>query len=150
FIQKVGKEKAKKYYEANKKAAEYIEECINLHQIDCDYTKENAYIYTNSNDYLEKLKKEEEAYKILEIDGEFVESIPLELAHKGALVMYNQAQFHPLHYLTYLIHYIKQNGGEIYEQSVATKMEEGEQTTIHFRNGVKVTAKYIISASHFP
>ncbi|MEK3886792.1 FAD-dependent oxidoreductase [Bacillus sp. FSL K6-3431] len=150
LINQFGKEKAKLYYEANINAAANMEECMNLHGIECDYKKEDAYIFTTSKDYLQDLDNEAKAYQTLGIDGGITTDIPLDLKVKSALVMYNQARFHPLHYLSHLINYIKENGGEVYERSVATHMEDGEPATVHFKNEAKVTAKYVISASHFP
>ncbi|MBS4199374.1 FAD-dependent oxidoreductase [Bacillus sp. FJAT-49732] len=151
FIQHFGEEKARLYYEANKEAAEHIAELIHLHGIDCDFKKEDAYVYTNSNDSIQKLKNEYEAYKRLGIEGEYVDSLPLDIGNiKGAVVMKNQAQFHPLHYLTQLVDFIKESGGEIYEQSVATHMDISEKPIVHLRNGAKITAQHVISASHFP
>ncbi|MBS4217435.1 FAD-dependent oxidoreductase [Bacillus sp. FJAT-49711] len=150
FIQHFGEDKARLYYEANKEAAEQIVEIINLHGIDCDFKKEDAYVYTNSSDNVQKLKKEYEAYKRLGIEGEYTETIPLGGNIKGAVIMKNQAQFHPLHYLSHLVEYIKESGGEIYEQSVATHMDIDDKPIIHLRNGAKVKAQHVISASHFP
>ncbi|MCM3109450.1 FAD-dependent oxidoreductase [Lederbergia lenta] len=150
LIQHFGKEKARLYYEANLNAAKYIENNIDLHGIECEYRKEDAYLYTTSSDYLADLEKEAEAYRKLGIDGEYTESIPLDLNVKAAVIMKNQAQFHPLQYVTRLLDYIKENGGEIYENSVATRMEDGNPAIVHFKNESKVTAKYVISSSHFP
>lgn len=150
LIQHFGKEKAKLYYEANLHAAKYIENNIKLHGIECEYKKEDAYLYTSSSEYLADLEKEAKAYSSLGIDGEFIENIPLDVNVKGAVVMKNQAQFHPLQYMKKLVGYIKENGGQIYEDSVATRMEDGNPATVYLRNEAKVTAKYVISCSHFP
>ncbi|MBS4194374.1 FAD-dependent oxidoreductase [Bacillus sp. FJAT-49870] len=150
FIQHFGEDNARLYYEANKEAAEQIAEIINLHGIDCDFKKEDAYVYTNSNDKVQSLKKEYDAYKRLGIDCEYLDNISLDGNIKGAVVMKNQAQFHPLHYLSHLVNYIKESGAEIYEQSVATHLDIGDKPIIHLRNGAKVTANHVISASHFP
>ncbi|MBS4176746.1 FAD-dependent oxidoreductase [Lederbergia citrea] len=150
LISHFGEESAKQYFEANENARRFIEECINLHGIECGYGKEDAYVYASSKDHVKDLKKEADAYERLGIDGGFTEEIPLSINAVGAVVMKNQAQFHPLQYLSKLIDFIKENGGVIYEQSVATQMENGNPAVVHFRNGVKVKAKYVVSASHFP
>ncbi|MFK4997850.1 NAD(P)/FAD-dependent oxidoreductase [Bacillus sp. N9] len=150
LIQQIGEDGAKLYYEANARAAEYIKTNIDYQRIDCQFQQEDAYIYTNATDQIDKLKREAEAYEKLGIEGGFTNEIPLNIPVKAAVVMKDQAQFHPLHYLTRLIQYIKENGGEIYEQSVATHMEEGDVATVFFRDGHKVRAKYVVSASHFP
>ena len=42
-----------------------------------------------------RFKKKSKAYEKLNIDGELVDTIPLEIKVKNALIMKNQAQFHP-------------------------------------------------------
>ncbi|HEY4551940.1 MAG TPA: FAD-dependent oxidoreductase [Bacillaceae bacterium] len=150
LIQKLGEEKARLYYQANKEAGEFVEQVIKLHGIECDFRKEDAYVYTNSADYLKDLDKEAKAYETLGIDGGFVEDIPLQIANKGAVVMKNQAQFHPLKYLTFLVEYIQENGALIYENTVVNGMDEGDTMTVKTKNGSNVQAKYVIAASHFP
>lgn len=148
FIRNFGEENARLYYQANQEAQTFIEDCIHLHGIDCQFRQEDAYVFTQSPDYIEKLQKEAEAYQKLGINGHFTENIPLELPVNGAVVMKNQAQFHPLQYLKQLLQYITDHGGQIFEKTVATKLDG--PNTVLFRNGQKVTAKYVISASHFP
>ena len=151
LITNFGEEQARRYYQANIQAGEFIEQCIQLHGIDCEYRKENAYVYTNSKDYISDLKKEAEAYRTLGIDGELVEDISLPIPTMGAVMMKNQAQFHPLQYLEQLLEYIKESGAQIFENTVATHMTDGDDSTIvHMKKGAKVKAKYVISASHFP
>ncbi|MFC5463411.1 FAD-dependent oxidoreductase [Lederbergia graminis] len=150
FIQHFGVENAKLYYEANRLARNQMEKWITTLGIECDFQQEDAYIYTNDSNYIDNLKKEAEAYKSIGIEGGFVEDIPMDIANQGAIVMKNQARFHPVQFLTHLLQEIKEMGGEIYENSVATKMEEGNPSVVHFRNGNKVSANYVISASHFP
>lgn len=150
LITHFGEEKAALYYQANHNASGTIQELIKLHGINCDYRHEDAYVYTNDEQYVQKIKQEAEAYEKLGIAGGFIEQLPLDLQIKAAVVMKRQAQFHPLHYLASLLTYIEENGGEIYENTIATKMEQGNPATVHIRNGVKVVANYVISASHFP
>ncbi|MGE8206440.1 FAD-dependent oxidoreductase [Heyndrickxia sp. NPDC080065] len=150
FIQNIGKENARLYYEANSEAIQFIKNTIQEHGIDCDFSEEDAYIYTNSVEYVSKLLKEEEAYKELGIDGEIVDQIPLDFQVISALVMRNQAQFHPLKYLKPLINYIQNAGGLIFENTTATDVDYGDQPVVITREGMRVTCKYVCACSHFP
>lgn len=150
LIQHIGLEKAKLYYEANTEAIHFIRNTIKENKIDCDFSDETAYIYTNSDQNLNKLHKEMGAYKKIGIDGEFLDTIPLGFSVKGALSMQNQAQFHPLKYLTQLVQYIIENGGQIYENTTAIDIKHGDNQHIITRDGHNISCQKVIACSHFP
>ena len=150
LINHFGMEQTKLYYQANMEARKFIEECIQLHGIECEFQTEDAYIYTNDQTEVTKLKKEAKAYEALGIDGGYIDKIPLTIPIIGAVVMKDQAQFHPLKYLDHLLKYIQEAGAQIYENTVAIDMVNGDPATVNIKNGAKVRAKYVISASHFP
>ena len=150
LIQNLGKEQARLYYEASTEAIQFIKETIKEHGIECDFSEEDAYIFTNSEEYIPKLKTEEQAYKELGINGELVEQLPIDYSVKAALVMRSQAQFHPIKYLKPLIEYIQQSGGLIFEHTTATDVDYAEYPIVITRGGPKVKCKYVCACSHFP
>jgi len=150
LIQQHGVDQAKLYYEANREAIDYIKELVEKHSIDCDFSSQDAYVYGNTEQSVQQIKSELQAYKELNIEGEYVDSIPFSIPCQAALIMKDQAQFHPLKYLTELIPSILENGGTLYEQTTAMKIVEDEKLTILLRNGHKLSANKIIVASHFP
>src|SRR5690625_5202497 len=117
LINHFGEENAKLYYEANKQAKNFIENTIEEHKIHCNYTSEDAYIYTESNDYITKLENEYEAYEKLNIEGALTVKTDLPFTVKKALKMSNQAHFHPTEYLKSLLQACENNGVKIYEQT---------------------------------
>lgn len=150
LLTKMGKSKARLYYEANINALHFMEQTIEKHHINCEFSKQDAYVYATSEECAHKIEKEAEAYKALSIDGELLEDIPLHIPIKNAVVMRNQAQFHPLKYLTELVQHITAQGGNIFEQTTAVSIEAGKRPTVLTREGHRVTANYILSCSHFP
>lgn len=150
LISNLGEEKARLYYEANDKARQFIKDTVQQHNIQCDFTEEDAYLYTNSADNLHKLTKELEAYKKLGIPGEYVQSIPLPVPIKAALVIRNQAQFHPLRYLKTLVEQFIEAGGVIYENTTADDVEKGSYLQIITKDGHRITCSYVVACSHFP
>lgn len=150
LIQHFGEEQAKMYYQSADSARAFIKETIESLSIQCDYLEQDAYIYTNSTEELSKLEKEAKAYHTLNISGRIVDTIPLDLPIKRAIVMDQQAQFHPIKYLLPLVEEILKNGGEIYENSTAIDVEPGSNPKVILRNGRTVTCKYVIAASHYP
>ncbi|WCN37293.1 FAD-dependent oxidoreductase [Aneurinibacillus uraniidurans] len=150
FMQTIGKERAALYYEANHHALNFIKSTVAEHKIECDLTEEDAYIYTNSDEYVSKLHDEFTAYQELGIDGEYVQSIPLSIPIKAAIVMKKQAQFHPVAYLSRLVQFIIDAGGSLYENTPAVNIEEGLQTKVITKDGHTVTCNNAIICSHFP
>ncbi len=150
FIAHLGEDKARLYYEAANDALQFIQNLVTEENIDCDFSTEDAYLYTTTNRGVTKLEKENAAYKTLGIEGGLVDSIPLKLPVKSALVMKNQAQFHPLKYLAHLVNTIVENGGKIFEHTVAVDIKDQQKPVIMTRNDASVTADHVVVASHFP
>lgn len=150
LIENMGLEKAKLYYEANKNAMEFIKVLAEQLDIDCELEKHDAILYAVADEYAEKVKKEHAAYQKIGIDCELVTSIPLPIPIKAALVMKDQYQFHPLQFFKKLIK--KMENVQIFENTTATDVEENqsEKVAVVTRDGFKVHADKVISASHFP
>lgn len=150
FVRNFGRNTARLYYEANIDALNFIKKTVEEHQIDCDFSEQDAYVYATTDEYARKLEKEAKAYETVGIDGGLVDSIPFNIEVKKALVMKNQAQFHPIKYLAHLIDIIKEKGGLIFEYTTAVDIETGEQPTVLTREGQRVTGSHVLSCSHFP
>ncbi|WP_226682764.1 FAD-dependent oxidoreductase [Sutcliffiella horikoshii] len=150
FIQHIGQEKAKLYYQANQEGLHFIRDLVDLKRIQCDFSEQNAYIYSQTEQDDQKVMKEFEAYQKLGIDGDLTYDIPFTLETKSVVVMKNQAQFHPLLYLKVLVDGIVEKGGEIYEHTVATDVEESRGLSVVTKNGAKIECEYIVAGSHFP
>lgn len=150
LINNFGEEKAKLYYEANIEAKNFIEETVQQLQIDCQFKKEDAFLYTNDEQYLEKLENERKAYEKLNIEHELTNIMPLNIQHKQALNMKNQAQFHPLTYLKELIKQCEKNGVQIYENTRAINVEYVKHPAIIIDDENRIICKYVVQASHYP
>lgn len=151
LITNMGKSKAHLYYEANMEALQFIKQTIETLNIDCGFQEEDAYVYATTEEYEKKIQKEVEAYEKLGIHGELVDELPFELDIKNAIVMYKQAQFHPLKYLVELLEDITKMGGQIYGNTTAVniKNDDGQPTVLTIDDHA-VTCKYVLVCSHFP
>ncbi|KRF65293.1 (2Fe-2S)-binding protein [Bacillus sp. Soil768D1] len=145
-----GEEKARLYYEANTEGMELIKGLIEEHSIECNLNVQDAYVYANTDEYKSKIQEELKAYQKLGIRGDYAEKIPFSIPCKAAVIMKDQAQFHPLKYLTALIPPILEAGGNIYERTTAMKIEDGKPPTVITETGHTIKSNHIIVASHFP
>ncbi|MCF3943418.1 FAD-dependent oxidoreductase [Oceanobacillus alkalisoli] len=150
LISNVGAEKAKLYYESNEAAKQYLKQMINQLDISCDYKEQDAILYATTKEYEAKIEREAKAYERLGIPGTLTTDIPLDIPIKNALIMKEQAQFHPVKFLQYIVQELKKKDVKIYEQTTAVKVEKGDNQKVVMRNGAQVLSKHILVASHFP
>lgn len=151
LISHFGEDKARLYYQANYEAMQFVKNIVKEQQIECDLTEEDAYVYTNSEVEMEKLLKEFKAYeKLGVVGGEYVSEIPIPVEAKAAVVMRNQAQFHPLKFLKHLVEAFTQLGGQIYENTTAVDIEEGSEPVVTTRDNHRIRCQQMIVSTHFP
>lgn len=151
LIDSVGKEQAKQYFESNEMAIKNIESIVQEEGIDCDFERQDAYVYTNDIEELEKIKLENEAVNSLGGKSEFVEKTGLPFGVLGAIKFPNQAQFNPVKYVRGLTDKIIENKGKIYIDTkvIDIKMDEDFYNVYTEKENV-VRAKFVIIASHYP
>jgi glycine/D-amino acid oxidase-like deaminating enzyme/nitrite reductase/ring-hydroxylating ferredoxin subunit len=151
LINHFGAEKAKLYYESHTNAIQFVQRTAVEKRFDCDFANEDAYIYAITEQYAEKLETEMAAYKRLGIPGELVQEIPFNINIENALVMRNQARYHPLKFLKGLLTEAVQAGCAVFENTTAMDVvDDDEQPQVITRDGYKVACKQLIVASHFP
>lgn len=151
LIKQEGLEQAKLYYEANEEASKLIKSIIEQHQIDCGYKEQDAYVFTNQEEYIQKLKNEISAYEKIGIKGAYVDSIPLKnISAIAAVRMDKQFQFNPLQYMKALVEQLKEAGCQLYEQTTAIDIDSDPQLIVKTERGATVTSKHIAICTHYP
>lgn len=150
LIHHFGTENAKAYYLANDEALQTMRRLIQELAIDCDFSDEDAFVYTTEEKNASKIEKELHAYEKLGIPGGQVNELPIGLPIHTGILMKNQAQFNPVKYLIPLVEKIQSMGGQIYEHTRAVDMEDGSPAKVITGDGHKITCKYAVSCSHFP
>jgi len=150
LITEMGEEKAKQYADANETAIDFIENTAKEYNIDCDFNRRLAYIYTNDDYYIDQIHKEAQAAVKLGLKANYTEDIPLPFSVKAALCFKNQAEFHPRKYLLPLAEKIPGEGSYIFENTRIIDVEKGDICTLTTDKGNKITSPKVIIASHFP
>lgn len=113
LIDSLGESMAKKYLYANQNAIENIAKIIEEEKIDCDFERQDSYVYTNNLDELEKIKLENEAVNSLGFKSEFVTFTPLPFDVLCAIKFPNQAEFNPMKYAYGLAKCITSSGSSV-------------------------------------
>lgn len=148
LLHEQGEELSSQYAQANESAIRMVKKIADAHKIDCDFSWQSAYLYTQQEKYRAQIEDEIKAARSLGIKAEFVEAINLPFQIKGAIKFPDQAQFHPLKFLKSLAKIIRENGGLIFEQTEASLIDENE--VVITKAGHKIKADRIIIASHYP
>lgn len=137
LIKSIGTQKAKKYLDANESALKkYSELCS---KIECEFERKDAYVYSLHDE--KKIEREVMAVQKLGLLAEYQKEIPLPFPVSGAIKFKNQAQFHPMEFISAIV-----NGLNIYENTIVREIKEDVVLTDYG----KVYAKKIIVATHFP
>lgn len=150
LIAHIGLEQTKKYFLSQQEAMHFIKRTIDKYQIDCGYKKQDAILYTNSPENSKKLTKEAEAYQKLNIPHRFNNQFPFSIPIEHALIMEDQAEFHPVAFLRVLIDKMAENGVHIYENTSAIDMDHHSDTIVRTDKEYDITAEHVIVASQFP
>lgn len=151
LIDSLGEEQAKQYLKANEKAIKNIENIVNDENIDCDFEKQDAYVYTQSNKDLKKIQEEVKALHSIGFESKYVEKIEAPIQILGAIKFKDQAQFNPVKYAKGLAQSITMRNGKIYENTkiVDVKGENGGYITVT-EDGKILKSKYVVIATHYP
>jgi glycine/D-amino acid oxidase-like deaminating enzyme/nitrite reductase/ring-hydroxylating ferredoxin subunit len=149
LLQHFGEAKARAYAEANQAAIDYIAQQALARHIDCDLERRMAWTWADTDEDLEKLRREAEAAERCGLPSRLSDAVPLPFATKGGLCFENQAQFHPLKYLLPIAQGIPGEGSHVFENTCALKVEQGEPCTVITRRG-SIRARDVILATHYP
>jgi glycine/D-amino acid oxidase-like deaminating enzyme/nitrite reductase/ring-hydroxylating ferredoxin subunit len=149
LIEKHGEEKARRYAGANEAAIDRIEAFVNEKNIECDFRRLPAYMYTEDKDVLSELEAEVAAAQKVGLPASFVREVPLPFPIKGAVRFDDQAQFHVRKYLLPLAEEIPGGGSYLFENTRALEVKEGLQCRVQTDRG-RVIAKDVIIATHIP
>ena len=137
LLRRFGENKARLYLEAQVRAGkEYAKLCQG---IDCDYETRDSYVYSLHD--REKIEKEALALRRLGVAAELSDARELPFSVAGAVLVKDQAQFHPLKFL-----YAIAKDLPIYEHTKIVELMPHKAST----NRGTISFDKLIVATHFP
>ncbi len=137
LVRKSGMETAAKYYYVNQQAIRDFAEIAK--SADCDFETQTAYTYSLQS--REKIEREFSVLQRLGAKTEIKYQSPLPIPFAAAVGLGEQAQFHPLKFLSHICKDL-----EIYEH---TRVTEFKPDYVRCEQG-RIQAQKIIVATHFP
>lgn len=145
-----GNEGARLAAQSHSAAIDKIESLVRELQIDCDFERVSGYLFAADDDSSKVLENEQEAAEEAGLNIEWIKHTPLPFPTGPCLHFPQQAQFHPLKYLSGLATALTKRGGKIYTQSHVESIESGKPAKATLANGVSITAGALIVATNTP
>lgn len=146
LVRQFGQTKSRLVAQASQAAIEYLGTVVRELNIECDFKSVPGYLYTEDADQIDTLKQEAKAAADLGLPVEFTTEVPLPFKTLGAAKFNNQAQFHPLKFITGLAQAITARGGQIFINSRVTDCPGTKLVTAHGT----VNAQDVVLATHTP
>jgi glycine/D-amino acid oxidase-like deaminating enzyme/nitrite reductase/ring-hydroxylating ferredoxin subunit len=133
-------------------AIDTIERIAHEEGIECDFARVDGYLIPVDDEYTPILEQERDAAVRAGLAG--VEVLPLvPLADWGpgpCLRFPDQAQFHPLKYLSGLARAIVRSDGEIYTGMHVESVEDGDVACVRTASGPEISAGAVVVATNVP
>ncbi len=152
-IEKVhGAEASRLTAESHTAAIEKVGEIVSREKIDCDFEWLDGFLFAATPDEVQLLEDELAAAHRAGLTGvEKLPRAPLDSFDTGTVLRFpRQAQFHPLKYLDGLTRAIKRDGGRIFGQTHATKIEGGQAARVETSHGPVVNSDVVVVATNTP
>jgi len=146
-----GEEGSRFIAESHTAAIDRIEEIITREAIDCGFERVDGFLFVPPGESTSVLDDELAASRRAGLRVEMVDRAPIDTFNTGpALRFSDQAQFHPLYYLTGLTTAIERDGGHIFTHTHAAEIEGGSEAKVRSASGVVVSCDAIVVATNTP
>ncbi len=150
LLNQYGIDFAKKYFNANQGAITEIERIIQENNIECDFEKQNSYVYTTDKTELEKIQEEIEALDRINPDAKLVNKSQLPFSIIKGIEFKNQAQFNPIKYIQGLVRKLEENKVRIFENTTCFDIKQDNEEYICYTENNTIKSKYVVIATHYP
>jgi glycine/D-amino acid oxidase-like deaminating enzyme/nitrite reductase/ring-hydroxylating ferredoxin subunit len=138
--------------ESHAEAIELIEEIALEEGIDCGFQRLDGFLFLAEGQQPELLERELEAARRAGCTGvELLPHSPLPTLNDAPCLRFpRQGQFHPLRYLTGLVHAIRRSGGRLFANTHARHIEGGPNARVETDAGHVIHAAHIVVATNSP
>lgn len=149
LIKKHGLTIARQYADANTAALEMIQDIIDKEKIECDWEREDNYVYTLDETQIDTFRKEADAAQKLGLPALFEADSPLPFDIKAAVRFKDQAKINAQSYVMGLAAAVDGKGCHVFEHSNVIGIRDGEDPRVRTSHGT-VYAMHIIVATNVP
>ena len=146
---RLGKEAAQNYAHANQAAVELVNTIVKKEKIDCEWAREDNYVYTTAKKPVELFKREAKISAELGLPATFETRAPLPFETVAAIKFKSQGKINTQKYLLGLAHFIDGGGSYVFENSNVNKIKDGSPGYVKTKKA-KIIANNIIVATNVP
>jgi glycine/D-amino acid oxidase-like deaminating enzyme/nitrite reductase/ring-hydroxylating ferredoxin subunit len=146
----LGEKTARAYAAAQTDAIEAVTATAFALDIDCDLERRPAYYYSTDPGQVDGLRAEAESAAAAGLPASFVTETPLPFPVAAAVRVDDQAQFHPRRYLLALAADLVARGGQVFERSRVTGLDQGGPCRLTTETGAVVNATDVVVATQYP
>lgn len=143
-----GRDGAATYGAAMEAAKETVASIVS-EGIDCDLRWRPAYVYATRPGERAVLETETRAAQDAGLPASMDDAVPLPFPTQGGMRFDDQVELHPYKYLLGLARELGAAGGEIFENTRATHVDESDVCTVRTEHGT-VRAKHVVVATLMP
>ncbi|MCW2999273.1 MAG: iron-sulfur binding oxidoreductase [Solirubrobacterales bacterium] len=150
LTRKFGADAAALYAGAQQDALRWLQATVTELAIDCDWRSRDAVTYTTQADRVSGIQEEFQAARAAGLPVRMTTDVDLPFAVRQAVVLGDQAEFHPRRYLLALAERFVAAGGRIAEGTQATKVHEDDEAPVVVTDHAQVSARHVVVATHAP
>jgi glycine/D-amino acid oxidase-like deaminating enzyme/nitrite reductase/ring-hydroxylating ferredoxin subunit len=127
-----------------------IESIVTEEEIDCDFERLDGYLFLAGKESQEDFEREWQAALRAGLPVEKLNRSPFDFEFGPCLRFAQQAQFHPLKYLSGLARAIKRAGGRLFSDTEAKEIKGGARATIKTNHRATISAAAVVVATNTP
>lgn len=150
LVGKFGPDTARDYAELNLSGMALIEEVARTHDIECSFKRRTSFDFTESQEGIETLQREEQAARQAGLDARLSAETDLPFPVTAALSLEKQAQFDPVAWTRGVAALLPEMGCAVYEDTRVISADNGLGCQIRTDGGACVSAERIVIATHTP
>ena len=143
-----GRRGAAAYAAANQAGVEMIAELGS--GLDCDLRRRDMWVWAGTAGERAKLDLEAEVARSIGLPASVHDDVPLPFATAGGLRFTDQLEVQPVAYLDGLVAELVAAGGEVFEQTTATGVQEHSGSVTVETTGGTLTADHVVVATLMP
>lgn len=140
---------ARLYGQANETAIDEIERIIKAEKIECDWSREDNYVFTAQSEEVAKFKEEADIAARLGLPASFVTKLGLPFNIAGAVKFERQAKFLAKDYVKGVAKAVNGQGSHVFENSEVISFRGVEPVSVNTKRA-KVIARQIVVATKVP
>ena len=136
------------YVEANREGMEWLLRFCDDHEV--SYQRRDALTYATSPSEVSSARAEHEAARAVGLPTRWVDTYDVPFPFHGAVLLPDQAQFHPLDVTDALVQQLRLHGGTVHEGLRVRSISKSGRPHVRLDDGTELEAEHVVLATGTP